>query len=169
MLSINSNKSRYTLIGQCILNNKLNSKILPSFTLYLTVNACILKCNSMITMASHKEISRLVTDMNITTGSGRPSRNRQGICNTLLQPTMPTCLPQETPANPATVPSTPVASPLARSILPDNSSHAATDTSNSNCPVPISSQDKQVEVLTPCMRQHNKFVDPTGKPIQPGT
>ena len=71
--------------------------------------------------------------------------------------------------NPATVPSTPVASPLARSIFPDNSSHAVTDTSNPNSPVPVSSQDKQVEVLTPCTRQHNRFVDPTGKPFQPGT
>ena len=120
-------------------------------------------------MASHKEMSRLVTDMNITTGSGRPSRNSQGICNTLRQPTMPTTPLPEMPTNPATIPSTPVNSPLARSILPDNSSHVATVTPNSNSPVVISAQDKQVKTLTPCTRQNDRFVDPTGKPLQPGT
>ena len=125
-----------------------------------------IQCN---TMASCKAISRLVTDMNITTGSGGPSRNSQGIHNTQLQPAMLTTLLPETPVNPATVPSTPLASPLARSILHDDSSHTVTDTPNSNCPVPISSQDRQVEVFTPCTRQHDRFVDPTGKPLQPGT
>ena len=120
-------------------------------------------------MASCKVISRLVTDMNITTGSGRPSRNSQEICNTLLQPAMPTTPLLEMPVNPATVLTTPAASPLARSILHDNSSHTVTDTSNSNSSVPITSQDRQVEVLMPCTRQHNRFDDPTGKPLQPGT
>ena len=78
-----------------------------------------------------------------------------------------TLLP-ETPVNPATVPSSSCALPLARSLLPDNSSHAVTDTSNPNSPVPISSQDRQVEVLMPCTRQHDRFVDPEGKPIQLG-
>ena len=82
---------------------------------------------------------------------------------------MPTTLLAEMPVNLAAVPSTPIASPLARSILPDNSSHTVTDTSNSNSPVPISSQNKQVEVFMPCMRQHDMFVDLTGKPLQPGT
>ena len=120
-------------------------------------------------MASCKEISRLVANMNITTGSGRPSRNSQGICNTSLQPVLSTTLLPEMPVNPATITSTPVNSPLARSILPDNSSHAGTDTPNSNSLAAILTQDKQVEVLTPCMRQHDRFVDPTGKPLQPGT
>ena len=126
----------------------------------------VIQCS---TMASCKEISRLVTNMNITTESGRPSRNSQEICNTPLQPaTSITPLP-EMPVNPATIPSTPVTSPLARSILPDNSSHAVTDTSNSNSPVPILTQDRQVDALTPCTRQHDRFVDPTGKPLHPGT
>ena len=120
-------------------------------------------------MASHKEMSRLVTDMNITSGSGRPSRNNQGIHNTLQQPTMPTTPLPEMPVNPATIPSTPANLPLPRSILPDNSSHAATVTPNSNSPVVILTQDKQVKGLTPCMRQHDRFVDPKGKPLQPGT
>ena len=116
-------------------------------------------------MASHKEMSRLVTDLNMTTRSGRPSRNSQRICNTLQQPTMPTPPLPEMPANPATIPNTPVNLQLARSILPDNSSHAATVTPNSNSPAVISTQDKQVEALTPCTRQHDTFVDPTGKPL----
>ena len=29
-------------------------------------------------------------------------------------------------------------------------------------------QDKQVEALTPCMRQHDRFIDPSGKLLQPG-
>ena len=120
-------------------------------------------------MASHKEMSRLVTDMNITSGSGRPSRNSQGICNTLQQPAMPTTPLPETPVNPATIPSAPVNSLLARGILPDNNSHAATNTPNSNSPVAICTQDKQVEALTPCIRQHDRFVDPSGKPLQPVT
>ena len=120
-------------------------------------------------MASDKEMSRLVTDMSITTGCGRPSSNSQGICNILLQPTMPTTLLPEMPVNPATVPSTPVSSPLGRSILPDNSSHTVTDTSNSSSPIAISTQDKQAEVLTLCMRQYDSFVDPAGKLLQPGT
>ena len=35
--------------------------------------------------------------------------------------------------------------------------------------VVISIQDKHIEVLTPCMRQHDRFVDPTGKLLRPGT
>ena len=100
-----------------------------------------------------------MTDMNITTGSGRPSRNSQGICNTPLQTTMPTTLLPETPVNPVTVPSMPTASLLVRSVLPDNTSHEVIDTSNPNSPVLTSLQDRLVEVLTPCMRQHNRFVN----------
>ena len=55
---------------------------------------------------------------------------------------MPTTPMPETPVNPATIPSIPVNSLLARSMLPDNNSHAATDTANSNSPVIISTQDK---------------------------
>ena len=120
-------------------------------------------------MASCKEVSRLVTDMNITTGSGRPSRNSQGLYNIPLQPAMPVTPLPETPVNLATVPSLPITSPLAKCILPDNSSHTVTDTSNPNSPAPISLQDRQVEVFMPCMRQHDRFVDPKGKPLQPGT
>ena len=107
--------------------------------------------------------------MNITTESGRPSRNSLGIHNTPLQPSMSMTLLSGTPVNPATVPSLPITVMLARSILPDNSSYAVTDTSNPNTSVPISSQDRQVEVLTPCTRQHDRFVDPEGMSLQLGT
>ena len=111
-------------------------------------------------MASHKEMNRLVADMTITAGSDRPSRNSQGICSTSLNPTRLT-----TPLSDA--PRTPVNSQLARSILPDNRNDTAPDTPNTQ--ITASAQDKQVEALTPCMRQHNRFVNPSGKLLQPGT
>ena len=111
-------------------------------------------------MAPHKEISRLATDMTITTGSGRPSRNIQGICSTSLNPTRPT-----TPLSNAL--GATVNSELTRSILPDNRNCSASDTPNT--PISVSTQDRQVEALTPCMRQHDRFVDPLGKLLEPGT
>ena len=111
-------------------------------------------------MASQKEISRLATDMTITAGSGRPSRNSQGICNTLQNPTRLTTVLSDAP-------NTPVNSQLARSILPENRNHTASDTSNN--PNTASAQDRQVGALTPCTRLHDRLVDPSGKPLQPGT
>ena len=106
--------------------------------------------------------------MNLTTGSGRPSSNSQGICNTPLQPTMPSTPLPETPVNTATMPHTPVTTPVTRSIPSNSNSSAVMDTSNPNTPVPITKQDKQVEVCMPCTRQHDRFVDPKGKPLEPG-
>ena len=60
-----------------------------------------------------------------------------------LNPTRPT-----TPLSDA--PSTPVNSQLARSILPDNRNHTASDTPNT--PITTSAQDKQVEALTACSK-----------------
>ena len=120
-------------------------------------------------MASHKEISWLVTDMNLTTGSGRPSRNSHGICNTPLQPTMPGTPLPETQVKPTTLPHIPVTTPVTRSIPSNSNSSAVMDTSNPNTPVPITMQDKHVEVLTPCTRQHDRFVDPKDRSLQPGT
>ena len=136
--------------------------MLPSFTLYHAANVHFLPSTTTQynTMASCKEISRLATHMTITTGSGRPSRNSQGIHSTLLNPARPTTLLSD-----ALV--TPVNSELTRSILPDNRNHTTSDT-----PITLitkSAQDRQVEALTPCMRQHNRFVDPSGKLLQPGT
>ena len=66
-------------------------------------------------MASCKEISKLVTDMNLTDGSGRPSRNSQGIHNASLQPAMPTAPVPEILIDIATAQHSPVKTPSARS------------------------------------------------------
>ena len=161
LLSIVST-NKFNLLGLQTFNNGWYSKILPSFTLYLTTNIHYLPCNTthFSTLASWKEMSRLVTDIDITTGSGRHSRNNQGIYNTSLQPTRTTTLLSEAQ-------STPVNSQLGRSILPDNRNSTASDTPD--ILVTVLTQDRQVEVLTTCTRQHDRFVDPSGKPLQPST
>ena len=35
--------------------------------------------------------------------------------------------------------------------------------------MPIATEDRQVEIFTPCTRQYNRFVDPQGRHLQPGT
>ena len=73
----------------CLVSHSKRHK-LPSFTTWRY-------------MTSHREISRLTTDMNTITGSGRPSRNSQGICSTSCHPTKHTTLPSEAqgvPVNP---------------------------------------------------------------------
>ena len=57
----------------------------------------------------------------------------------------------------------------ARGTPSNGNSSAVMDTSNSNTPIPITMQDRQVEVLTPYTRQYDRFVDHEGKPLQPGT
>ena len=76
---------------------------------------------------------------------------------------------QKSQVNSATVPHTPVTTPVARSMPSDSNGSAVMDTSNPSTPAPIYMQGKQVEVLMPCMRQHDRFVDPKGKPLQPST
>ena len=124
-------------------------------------------------MASFKEISKLITDMNLTAGSGRPSRNSQGICGTWLQPTMPTTPLPETPVNIASALHTPVTTLPDRSTPSQGNNTSVIDTSSTNTPMPMPTpaQDRhhQVEVFTPCTRQYNRFVDPQGRPLQPGT
>ena len=74
----------------------------------------------------------------------------------------------ETLFNTATMPHTPV-----QATLSQESNSVVMDTSNTNTPlpIPIATQDRQhhVEVLTPCTRQYDKFFDPQGRPLQPGT
>ena len=57
--------------------------VLPSFhiALHRKCSFATRTIQMQNTMASHREISRLTTDMNTIPGSGRPSRNSQGICN----------------------------------------------------------------------------------------
>ena len=120
-------------------------------------------------MASGEEISKLLTDINLTAGSGRSSRNSQGICNGSLQPTMSTTPVPETPVNNAAALHSPVKTPLARSTPSHGNNSAVMDTSNSNTtmPMPITTQGRQVEALTPCTRQYDMFIDPQGRPLQP--
>ena len=107
-------------------------------------------------MTSHREISRFTTNMNTTTGSGRPSKNSQGICSASQHPTRCTTLPSEAQ-------SVPVNPQFSRSVLTKNGSHPASNTTST----PPS--QRQVEALTPCMRQNDRFVNPSGNPLQPGT
>ena len=58
---------------------------------------------------------------------------------------------------------TPVNTSLPRNVLIENSPDQ--DSSSSGTPSP----QRQVETFTPCVRQNDKFVDPSGKPLQPGT
>ena len=124
--------------------------------------------SSAINMVSCKEISKLAIDMNLTTGSGRPSRNSQGIHNASIQPTIPTTPLPETPVNTATTPHTPTTTLPAGGLLFQSNSSAVSDTSNPNTSIPNTTHIRQVEVLTPCARQYNRFVDPQGRPLQPG-
>ena len=107
-------------------------------------------------MASCREISRLTTNMNVIPGSDRPSRNSHGICN-VSQHSMEytTSLSEQQ--------GTPVNTPLPRSVLTKNGTDQ--DSSSSNTP----SSQRQVESFTPCVRQNDRFVDPSGNPLQPGT
>ena len=82
---------------------------------------------------------------------------------------MPSTPLPETPVNTATVPHMPVTTPVPRCTPSKSNSSAVMDTLNPNIPIPITMQDRQVEVHMPCMRQHDRFVDPKGKLIQPGT
>ena len=53
-----------------------------------------------------------------------------------------------------------VNTPLPRSVLTENGPDQ--DSISADTP-------PQVESLTPCIRQNNRFVDPSDKPLQPGT
>ena len=108
------------------------------------------------TMASCREISRLTTDMNTIPGSGRLSRNSQGIHN-VSQHSMGYTTPQSDQQG------TSVNTPLPRSILTKNGPDQ-----DSSSPGTSPSQ-QQVESFTPCVRQNDRFVDLSGKPLQPGT
>ena len=88
---------------------------------------------------------------------------------TQLQPAMSMTPLPEIPMNPATVPHTPVTTLEFRSTPSNSNSSAVMDTSNPNTLVPIFMQDRQVEVLMPCIRQHDRFVDPEGNSLQSST
>ena len=123
------------------------------FVLYHTANVHKLPKD---TMASHREISKLTTDMNTITCSGTPLRNSQGILITSQHPARYTTLQSEAQ-------SVSVNPQFSRSVLTENESHQVSG-STSTPP----SQSK-VEALTPCMRQNDRFVNPSGNPLLLGT
>ena len=58
---------------------------------------------------------------------------------------------------------TPVNTPLPRNMLTTNAPHQESILADTLC------SQRQVESFTPCVRQNDRFVDPSGKPLQPGT
>ena len=58
---------------------------------------------------------------------------------------------------------TPVNTSLPRSVLTENGPDQ--DSNSSGTPP----SQRQAESFTPCVRQNDRFVDPSGKPLQPGT
>ena len=107
-------------------------------------------------MASHRELSKLTTDMNTIPSSGRLSRNSQCICNMSQHPMEYTTLQSDQQG-------TAVNTQLPRSELTNNSPDQ--DSTLADTP----SSHRQVKNFTPCIRQNGRFVDPSGKPLQPGT
>ena len=107
-------------------------------------------------MASCRKLSKLTTDMNTILSSGRPSRNSQGICSMSQHPMGYTALQSDQQG-------TPVNNPLLRSVLPDNGPDQ--DSTSADTP----SSQRQVESFIPCVRQNDRFVNQSGKPLQPGT
>ena len=108
------------------------------------------------TMASHREISRLTTDMTTIPGSGRPSRNSQGIHNVSKH-----CMGYTTSQSDQH--GTPISTPLPGSVLTKNGPDQ--DSSSSGTPP----SHRQVESFTPCVRQNDRFVDLSGNPLQSST
>ena len=107
-------------------------------------------------MPSCRELSKLATDMNTIPSNCRPSRNSQGICNMhqhLMEYTVSQLDQQHTP----------VKTPLPRNMLTTNDPNQ--DSTLADTP----SSQRQVESFTPCVRQNDRFVNPSGKPLQSGT
>ena len=94
--------------------------------------------------------------MNTIPGTVRPSRSSHGICN-VSQHSMGYTTSQSdqqgTLAN----------TPPSRSVLTKN----VPDLDSNSLGTPPS--QRQVESFTPCVRQNYRFVDLSGKPVQPGT
>ena len=107
-------------------------------------------------MASHRELNKLTTNMNITPSSGRPSRNSQGICNMFQHSLEYTALQLDQKL-------TPVNTPLPRNVLTLN------DPKHDSISADTLSSQRQGKSFTPCDRQNDRFVNPSGKPLQPGT
>ena len=109
-----------------------------------------------VNKASCREISKLTTNMNTIPSNGRPSRTSQDICNMSQHPieyTAPHLDQQHTPVN---------------TLLPRHMLTASDPNQDSPLADTPSSQ-RQVKSFTPCVRKNDRFVNPSGKPLQPGT
>ena len=94
--------------------------------------------------------------MNTISINDRTSRNNQGICNKSQHP-------MEYTASQSDQQHTPVNTLLPRNML------TANDPNQDSTLADTPSSKRQVESFTPCVRQNDRFVDPSGKPLQPGT
>ena len=94
--------------------------------------------------------------MNTIPSSGRPSRNSQGIHNVSQHP-------MEYTASQLDQQGTPVNTWLPRNM------HTANDPNQDSISADTPSSHRQVKSFTPCVRQNDRFVNPSGKPLQPGT
>ena len=106
-------------------------------------------------MASHRELNNLSIDLNTIPSSGRPLKNSRGIRHMSPQ------IMGKNSTQPDQ-PSTPKNTSLPRRVPTDNSSEP-----DSSLATPPS--QGPAENFTPCIRQNNRFVDPSGNPLQPGT
>ena len=107
-------------------------------------------------MASYRELSKLTTDMNTIPSNGRPSRKSQGIHN-MLQHSMEYTNSQLDQQH------TPVNTPLPKNM------HTTSDSNQNSTSADTPSSQRQVESFTPCVRQNDRFANPSGKPLQLGT
>ena len=94
--------------------------------------------------------------MNTIPSSGRPSRNSQGIHNMFQHPMQYT-------ASQSDQQHTPLNTPLPRNVLTSN------DPKQDSISADTPSSQRQVKSFTPCVRQNDRFVDPSNKPLQPDT
>ena len=94
--------------------------------------------------------------MNTVPSSGRPSRNSQGISNMSQHP-------MEYAGSQSDQQGTPVNTLLPSNVLTNN---GLDQESISGDTLP---SQKQVESFTPCISQNDRFADPSGRPLQPGT
>ena len=106
-------------------------------------------------MASCRELSKLSIDLNAIPSSGRPLKNSRGIHHMFLQITGNN---STQPDQPSTLKNT----SLPRRVPTDNISEP--DSALATLP-----SQGPAESFTPCVRQNNRFVDPSGNPLQPGT
>ena len=106
-------------------------------------------------MAACRELSKLSINLNTIPSSSRPSKNSRGICHTSPQMTGNNSTQPDQPG-------TPKNTSLPRRVPTDNSSEldSALATPPSQGPA---------KNFTPCVRQNDRFVDPSGNPLQPGT